>query len=550
MVHVTRLLSATAMAAMLSLPLAARAATITVTETIDSFDKEGCSLREAIQSINQQSDFAECVASGAYGTDDTINLTAVQPYVLSIDGPNEDGNQSGDLDISRSVVIVGLGSTQTTITASGFSSGETDRVFHVTSLPSGGPPLIEVAFQGMTIRDGDATPSGDGGGILVTIPNVNMTLTDVLVTENLSEEDGGGISFYADGGQLTLVNSSVSGNTSPDDGGGIDADGLVVMLDSTIDGNDCQDSGGGIRNSGGLLAVNSTISRNQAVFTGQAEGSGGSGGGIFSFAPFALINTTVSGNEAGVAGGGILSLDPNSTGSSELDNIVALLFNVTIANNSVIDGPGGGICYNCGQIFKGIGPEFRVANTLIAGNTATDSPDCGSADPFVSSGFNMIGDATNCNGFTATGDQIDVADVGIGPLQNNGGPTETHALLTGSPAIDMANNVEGCQAPVIEDLINGTLTLQTLTEDQRGLTRPVAVLDPNVAICDIGAYEFQVEEPTPTPTPVPPVGPSLIEGSGCSLNPANAGSGAAGMGFLLAMAALAAAWRGFKAQRQ
>ncbi|MDL1871009.1 CSLREA domain-containing protein [Deltaproteobacteria bacterium PRO3] len=552
--HLSRLVTASSVAALLSLPLAAGAATITVTETADSFDNTGCSLREAIQEVNTLGAYAtDCVVSGGFGSDDTLNLTATQPYVLSLDGPNEDGNATGDLDVFTSINIVGLGSGQTTITASGFTAGQTDRVLHFVELLGGVTP-VTVNLQGLTVRDGNSTPSGSGGGIRADIPDLILNLTDVTVTENLSEEDAGGIDFNSDGGRLNLTSSSVSNNTVPDDAGGIDitSNAVAVLMDSTVDGNDGTDNGGGIRNSGGLLLINSTVSRNTVVFT--EDGDNGDGGGIYNSGEMALINSTISGNLARVNGGGIYSVDGRALGG-DLDNVQALLFNVTIADNTAEIGFGGGICNNCEIQPQGLVLEFRVANTLIAQNQAGIAmPDCGGQDPFVSGGYNLIGDATDCNGFTVTGDQTNVA-AGIGALQNNGGPTETHALLTGSLAIDRGNDVEGCQGPVIADLLNGTLTLQTLTEDQRGFgfTRPVAILDPAVAICDIGAYELQVEEPTPSPTatPVPPPGPQLLEGSGisCSLGFGGSSAGAASL-FLFGAVALVAAWRGVGLSRK
>ncbi|MCC6273733.1 MAG: hypothetical protein IT572_09740 [Deltaproteobacteria bacterium] len=547
----SRLVTGSFVAALLALPLAAGAATITVTETADSYSGSGCSLRNAIQAVNLGSDFAGCVAVGAYNNADTINLTATQPYVLDIGGPNEDNNQTGDLDIAGSVNIVGLGSGQTTITTSGMTGKGADRVLHVTQISAGDNP-ITVNLQGLTIRDGDSSESGDGGGILVDIPDVTLNLTDVTVTENESEEDAGGIAFYSSGGQMTLTDSRVASNTAPYSAGGIynSRSSLTTLVNSTIDGNSSSFEGGGIVNRNLLVVVSSTISRNITRFT--LDGDYGRGGGIYNSGGMALINSTISGNTARLDGGGIYSVDSRRDSGERLYDVQALLFNVTIADNTAEVGFGGGVCNDCEIQPQGSqGLEFRVANTLIAQNTADSGrPDCGGQDPFISGGYNLIGDDTDCNGFTATGDQTDVA-AGIGALQNNGGPTETHALLTGSLAIDTANDVEGCQTPVLEDLFNNTLTLQPMTEDQRGLTRPVAVLDPAAAICDIGAYELQIEEPTPTPTPVPPPGPQLLEGSGisCSLSLGGSSAGAASL-FLFGAVALVAVWRGFGLNRK
>lgn len=512
----SRLLTASSMAVLLALPFAAGAATITVTETADSYDGSVCSLRNAIESINQGADFGGCSATD-YGSSDTINLTA-QTYVLSVGGDSENNNVSGDLDIRRSVTIIGAGSTQTAISASGLTEDDQDRVIEVTQISDGPIAGLTVNLQGLTVRDGNVR---DGAGLAINLDNVITTLTDVVVTNN----------------------------TASDDAGGIENDGTLVLVDSTVDRNISEDQGGGIRNFGELVVINSTISRNRIVINERQ--ASGEGGGIYNFGEMVLINSTISGNTAQVDGGGIYSNDGSDAGV-DLDVVQALLFNVTIVDNEAVEGFGGGICLNCGVQPQGLVREFRVANSLIAQNIAGSAmPDCGGSDPFVSGGYNLIGDASDCNGFAATGDQVNIAEVGVGPLQNNGGPTETHALLMDSPAVDKGNDVEGCQTPDIEDYFAGNLTLLPMTEDQRGLTRPVAVLNPNVKICDIGAYELQVEEPSPTPTPVPPPpGPSLLEGSGCSLSLGGSSAGALSLVGFFAVAALFAAWRGFGLSRR
>ena len=534
------------------------AATINVTETADSFDGSACSLRNAVESINVAADFGGCINSSAdgYGVNDAISLTA-QTYVLSVGGSDEDDNEFGDLDVLNSVAITGAGSAQTAISASGFPDGETDRVLHLPPLIVGdGPvePSIVVTLQGLTVRDG-SLPDGEGAGVAVEREAAEVTLDDVVITQNLAEEDDAGALVNTDA-STTILNSRITNNQAPnEDAGAIDNEGGVLVIDnSTFDNNLCAGSGGAIQNGGILVATRTTFSRNQAVggiSEAGIEGAGisdGFGGAIDTSANMMLVNVTISNNEALSAGGGIWAEDA-SLPTGDLAELSSLLFNVTVVQNSVTGagGFGGGICVDCQVLPGGEGPVggFGVFNSLIAQNDSENFPDCGGS--FDSGGYNLIGNIDGCDGFTATGDQTGVADPVIGPLQNNGGPTETHALLEGSPAIDRGNDVDGCQAPQVQPLIDsGTFVLETLTEDQRAFTRPVAVLDPALAICDIGAFEFQVPVPTPTPTPTatptPPPFQGFIEGSGCSLNPAAGAPAAASLWLALGLAGLLG-WR-------
>lgn len=482
----------------------AQAATISVANTVDSFDDGQCSLRDAIQSVNQGFDFGGCDfdETEIFGTNDTINLTATQAYVLDIDGGGENQNNNGDLDITASVQIIGLGSGQTTVTAE-FATGERDRIFDINDGgdddgEGGFDPEITVLLQGMTVTNGNTEDvSEDGGGIRIIGVAAAVTLNDVIVTDNTSGSDGGGI--YNQSGFLTITNSRINANHAEEsnEGGGITNESQLLITGSTLDGNTASD-GGAIENESDaeLVIVNSTLSRNTAQSEGNQDAGGGDfgrGGALTNSGLFAFINTTVSGNTAGSLGGGIFSDLPNSGDGVDPSGSFALLFNVTIADNTVVDvdGIGGGICFDCEpQAMGDTGESFFVTNTLIAQNTAPSGADC--AGTFLSDGFNLIGDPALCDGFTNTGDQTNVADAGIGALAKNGGSTETHALLDGSPAIDRANNDEGCQAPNPDALINtGDLTLEALTTDQRPFTRPIAVLDPAAPICDIGAFEFQ-----------------------------------------------------------
>jgi predicted outer membrane repeat protein len=249
----------------------------------------------------------------------------------------------------------------------------------------------------------------------------------------------------------------VSDNTAGQNGGGILAGSTVSLTNSTVSGNKAAGGdGGGIMASGKVVTLtNSTVSGNTA---------GRFGGGIWSSGFVTLTNSTVSGNTAGAEGGGIWSGGSGAT-----------IRNSTIAFNTAKNG--GGIFINNGTI--------DIGNSIVAQNTAGTSPDIGSSTlgvGYTNAGWNLIGDntsfeATFSNGVNGT---IVGVDPLLAPLANYGGPTQTHALLPGSPAINAGNNA---------------LIPMGVTEDQRGTGFPRIAF----TTVDIGAFEVQ---PTPTPTPV------------------------------------------------
>ncbi len=473
-----------------------------------------CSLRYAIESINDGTDFEGgclAVSTGTLGTGDTIVLGA-DTYVLTLSG-EETNNATGDLNVLNDVAIEGAGSNATTIDASGIGGG--DRVITFYYLSSND------SLTGVTVTGGDVRSLGDSNGGGINISAQNTTLEDVRVVDNFANSGGGIFTEEIEGEPAVLINNStIAGNEAVSGGGIFILEGTVGISNSTISGNDAVD---------------------------------GNGGGIFieEFALF-LTNSTISGNTAASSGGGIFTV--SSGGANGLKGA----YNVTITLNTA-SGDGGGIASTDFPAPQGLVQfPIRIFNSIIAANTSeSNGQDCANGF-FPTGGYNLIGQIDPSDGCTDFVDGVNNDRVGttatpinpqLGPLADNGGPTQTHALLVGSVAIDGANP-NGCQAADVAAFINdGSETFTTLTTDQRGEPRPVAVLDPNVAICDIGAYEFQVVVPTPTPTPTPLVTPTpppfqgFVEGSGCSLNPASA---AAASGSLWIALGLMAGFLGLK----
>ena len=301
---------------------------------------------------------------------------------------------------------------------------------------------------------------------------------------------GGGLYLYT-GGTLTVSNSTLSGNSAtgfPISGGGaIFNDGRLTVSNSTLSGNSAAYSGGGaISNYGTLTVSNSTLSGNSAP----------AGGGIYNsqFGTVTVSNSTLSGNSAGIySGGGIANsgtvtvsdstLSGNSAGTgggiyNGFGTHLLTLTNVTLTANRA--NTVGGAFYHGGGLYISDGSPV-LHNTLIAGNFRGDTgtaPDdvYGALDP--SGDYNLIGDGTGMTGLSngVNGNQVgsasDPIDPLLGPLQYNGGPTQTMALQCGSPAIDAGDNTD---AP---------------DWDQRGEGFPRIVND----IIDIGAYEVQPGE--------------------------------------------------------
>jgi len=235
-------------------------------------------------------------------------------------------------------------------------------------------------------------------------------------------------------GILTITNTTLSGNNGRD-AGGIVNDGTLIVSDTSFSGNNGW-SGGGIsnRSDGTLTVAKSTFAGNSAYQSGQ-------GGGIDNFGIAIIANSTFYSNTATSQGGGIYN------------SATLTMTNATFSGNSAVQG--GGI-YVTGTV------TATLRNTIVANSTAG-----GNCSGAITNGGNNLDDGTTC-GWGSFSGSMSNTNPNLGSLANNGGATQTMALLPGSPAIDGVafNAPNGCPS-----------------SDQRGVARPIGLR------CDIGAYE-------------------------------------------------------------
>jgi predicted outer membrane repeat protein len=402
---------------------------------VDPAPGNQCTLVAALQETNLNG-----AASG-----NTISFALPAPATIVL---------SGSLPfINTNLTITGPGSNALTVQGNNAPGAPNSRPFTILSGKT-------VQISGLTIINGHVAggfPENSGGAIF---NSGTLTLTDVVVSGNSAEGAGGGI--YVDHGTLTLINSRIVGNNAAS-GGGLSNQGTSTIDLSTIANNTAAFSGGGIFNSSGgdqtsILKVNrSTISNNDC------QGNGGGiagGGGIYNIGTTFATDSTISTNSA-PNGGGILNLNPMT------------LVNVTISGNTAAS-QGGGI-YN-------LGTTINFGNSIIAGNTAPSGPD-GNGFNFNSLDYNLVGNTTGANFTGTTTHNITNVNPKLGPLLDNGGRTKTHALLSGSPALEAGSN----------SLITNPPFIGPPFSDQRGSGFDrIADGDGNAtATVDIGAYEQQ-----------------------------------------------------------
>ena len=388
----------------------ALANTITVTTNSGAANVAGaCALRDAITAANTDAPVGGCIAGNG---SDTIVLPTASVITLT-DVDNSDQGPSGLPTIRSNITITGNGTT-----------------------------IQRDASLGC-VRDGNPHP-GEFRIFLVAGSLGALTLDNLTVANGCVEEYQGGGGIWGGGGTtlslnlVTLENNQVWAN-----GGGLFVYGTTTITSSAIR-NNLASLGGGLSVYGGTTSLsNSEISGNSA----QPGQNGGLGGGVHNGATLSVVNSTISSNMAsGAIGFGGLY----STGMLDIS------FS-TIANNTASNSSLGGI-YDS----PSTGKSSRLKSLVVSGNTGGD---CYLAPAVTIEGVNLSSDST-CAGFT-----LATTDPQLAPLGNNGGPTQTHALLAGSPAINVASDCTD---------VTGTSIVNT---DQRGRARPYG------AGCDLGAYE-------------------------------------------------------------
>jgi hypothetical protein len=329
------------------------------------------------------------------------------PYGFSCDGEQTVATEA-DILISDDVVLDGLGRMT-------LDGNDEHRLFSIADGAT-------VELRRFALTRGAALEGG--GGAIVN--SGALSLVDSEVSASAAETFGGGITNF---GEMTIAGSTVSGNRSGSDGGGIMNTGMLAMTSTTVSGSEADGDGGGLMNTGALTMTSCTVSQNEAAQDG---------GGIANFNVMMLVNSTISGNTASAGdGGGIWN------------NSVMTMSNGTLSGNQA----------TAGDAIGNGGVAMMVLNTLIDGG-------CSGTD-IDSDGHNLESSGDTCGLDDPTDlTEVSASDLQLGLLQDNGGPTETHALGESSVAIDAI-----------------ATPMCVVDEDQRGIARPQG------SGCDIGAVE-------------------------------------------------------------
>jgi hypothetical protein len=300
--------------------------------------------------------------------------------------------------------------------------------------------------QAQASTSGSGTGQVWGGGLLVWRAMATVRTTTIHNNAALGFGTSGATGrVTARGGGVHVANS----NNPPDAIVRIERSTLsnnFATTDSSLGGDDALAAGGGLYAAGTFSNSTTTVDIVNSTVSGNvARCRSGSGGALCDRA----------------SGGGVHLVKPASE-AAELN-----LFNVTITNNTVdgldgsfLDGEGGGLLNDDGAVV--------VANTILSGNVSPSNADCATNQPLTSQGYNLVEESGSCS---FGGDDLVGMGAMLSALGDNGGPTETHALTSGSPAVDAANPA-GCSDA------SGALTV-----DQRGEPR-------DDARCDIGSFEL------------------------------------------------------------
>lgn len=479
-----------------------RAASIVVNSNTDTVANDGvCSLREAITNANNDNTSGSTDCAAGAGAD---IITFAANYTITLVGSQLPA-------IATVITITGNGEANTIIQAEVAANTASYRVFEVGAAGN-------LTLNNLTVRHGRcaglcATNTNSGGGIynagiltasnvtfransastsgggLLNFTNSNATLTNVTFSNN-SAGGGGGGGVYNRSVSPTLMNVTFSANSTTNNGGGMFnfTNSSPTLTNVTFSANSAVNGGGmfntgsnptltnvtfGVNsatNGGGIYNNNSSPTLTNAAFS--ANSAINNGGGIYHLSgTLSMKSSTLSGNSALNGGGGIFSqngtinitnstFSGNST-SNEGGGLSKFLGTATIINSTF---SGNSSVSNGGNLASYAGTT-TLKNTIVANRTGGTSECLSNSGTLTADNTNIDTDGSCDNAVQKTS-----VELNLGSLQENGGPTKTIELQTGSVAID-AGDITTCNnAPV-----SG--------QDQRGMVRPQG------AGCDIGAFE-------------------------------------------------------------
>jgi len=480
-------------------PPAAHASTIwTVESTEDGAPNASncpgvnCRLRDAIMA-SVSGDTVDFSVTGTI----TLEGSLVIDNNLSISGPGAglltvDGNSLGR-------IFTTAGSTVVSISGLTLTHGLVDDTTTADYLEGGAIlvglnshlTLAQMVIEYNTVDCADPCSVGNGGAI-ATISGSSLTITDSTISSNSATLAGGGIYFAsgtAVGDDLSLTNVTLMSNNVTDasvgDGGAIciATAHQATLTNLTVSINKAARAGGGLLATGGPVSItDSTFYSNEARGTGSMSGGGAIN--VRGSASLWLANSTISGNGAYSEGGGV-----------RVGSVVAVIYNSTFVSNSAAGTSGGG------GVFEGTadltlvnntmsgnmassahggglylnGGTVSLRNTIVANSGGSDCRNLGAT--WVANTSNLI---ESNDGLQPCAAPAFSSDPTLGPLADNGGPTNTMRLLRGSPAIDHGDNSSCANAGTVDN------------KDQRGLRRPVDGDHNGSIVCDIGAFERQL----------------------------------------------------------
>ncbi len=468
---------------------AAAAADITVNSLADPTDPGKTTLRDAITSANSAAGADRIVFQS--GLSGTVTLASALPPVTSpveIAGPGPD--QLTVKGIGNTTLTMSAGSGPSTVSGITMTNSEVGvRVLETTTISNvhftGDERGLRAASGALKVVGSTFTGGHSVGyGGAIAADHSSLEVIDSTFTQNTAAVSGGAISVLGPGGPpVTISGSTFRSNVADSDLNGVGAGGAVFTEDGA----------------GAVTITNSTFSENHAAFVGalrigattgpvnvasstfsqnQASGSASSSTGAIALAtngPVFLTNSTITGNKVT---GGVSSIASGVYVASASTTNRVTISDSTITGNTGA-ARGGGVYAYQGTVGA---LEPSIKNTVISGNAATQGPDIfnESGSP-IDLSFSLVGDQTAAAPLSQTGPNLFAVDPKLGPLADNGGPTQTQALLPGSPAIDAGFSGAGT--------------------DQRGLARLYD--DPALANAaggngaDIGAYEIQAPPPIP-----------------------------------------------------